>query len=260
MLAVSRQGNMKQSIDKDYLVARRYDQYYGAYATLPNWFINELSTKKGVLELACGTGRIAIPLAQNGLAVTGIDYSKPMLDLAKSKADDKQMKVEWVLGDIRCFDLGRKYQVILLLFNALWHLHEVSDIEDCLQCVQHHLTSDGLFILDVFVPDMKFLNRGPSRRYAFHKYIDDETGKLVKVTESIRYEANTQIARVVHYKENSEDVVGDLNLRMYFPKELDALLKYNGMKIKNKFGNWDRDAFGLDSKHQLYFCTTTKTG
>ena len=51
-----------------------------------------------------------------------------------------------------------------------------------------------------------------------------------------------------------------LNLRMYFPQELDALLKYNGMKIDEKFGNWDRGVFGPDSRHQLYFCTTTETG
>ena len=78
------------------------------------------------------------------------------------------------------------------------------------------------------------------------------------MTESYRYEADTQIARLLHYKGDSDDVVGGLNLRMYFPKELDALLKYNGMTIRRKFGNWDRGPFGPDSRHQICFCTAAR--
>ena len=80
----------EKSIDADYLAPAKYDQYYGAYATLPDWFLTELASREKVLELACGTGRIAIPLAEHGLEVTGIDYSEPMLSLARSKADGRQ--------------------------------------------------------------------------------------------------------------------------------------------------------------------------
>ena len=65
---------------------------------------------------------------------------------------------------------------------------------------------------------------------------------------------------MVHYRGDSDEIVGGLNLRMYFPQELDALLKYNGLRIKEKFGNWDREVFRPDSKHQLCFCTTTENG
>jgi len=75
----------EESIDADYLAPAKYDQYYGAYATLPDWFLAELASREKILELACGTGRIAIPLAEHGLEVTGIDYSEPMLSLAKAK-------------------------------------------------------------------------------------------------------------------------------------------------------------------------------
>ena len=92
---------MNASIDKDYLTAERYDQYYGAYATLPEWFLEELPLRGEVLELACGTGRIAIPLAEHGIEVTGIDYSEPMLRLARSKAESKGVKVDWNLADMR---------------------------------------------------------------------------------------------------------------------------------------------------------------
>ena len=125
----------EESIDADYLAPAKYDQYYGAYATLPDWFLAELASRERVLELACGTGRIAIPLAEHGIEVTGIDYSEPMLSLARSKADGRQVKVEWIRDDIRRFDIGRQYGSILLLYNALWHLHDLADFEECIRCV-----------------------------------------------------------------------------------------------------------------------------
>ena len=250
----------EESIDADYLAPAKYDQYYGAYATLPDWFLADLASRRRVLELACGTGRIAIPLAEHGIEVTGIDHSEPMLSLARSKAEGRQVKVDWIRDDIRCFETGRQYGSVLLLSNALWHLHDLSDFDACIRCVQRHLTPGGYFILDVFVPSLEILNRAPGRRYPFSRYTDDETGQEVQVTQSYRYEADTQIARLVHYRGDSDEVVGGLNLRMYFPQELNALLKYNGIRIKEKFGSWDRDVFGPDSRHQLCFCTTTENG
>ena len=76
---VSRRNVGLRGIDADYLAPAKYDQYYGAYDALPDWFLAELASREKVLELACGTGRIAIPLTEHGLEVTGIDYSEPML-------------------------------------------------------------------------------------------------------------------------------------------------------------------------------------
>lgn len=246
-----------EPIDADYLAPAKYDQYYGAYATLPDWFLTDLASRGETLELACGTGRIAIPLAEQGIATTGMDYSRRMLSRAQSKAEARRVQVDWILGDMRSFDTGTQYGSILLLHNALWHLHDLSDFEECIRCVRHHLAPGGCFILDVFVPGLEVLTRDPSRRYPFSRYKDRETGREVQVTESYRYEPHTQIARVLHHEGDSDEIVGGLNLRMYFPQELDALLKYNGMTIQEKFGNWERGALGSHSRHQLCFCTTT---
>ena len=153
----------EESIDADYLAPAKYDQYYGAYATLPDWFPAELASRGSVLELACGTGRIAILLAEHGLEVAGIDYSEPMLSVARSKAERRQMQVDWILDDMRRFDIGRRYGSILLLHNALWHLHDLSDFEACMRCVKRHLAPGGYFVLDVLVPGLEILNRDPGR-------------------------------------------------------------------------------------------------
>lgn len=247
---------MKSHIDADYLDAERYDQFYGEYAEPDDWLVELLLQRSSVLELACGTGRIAIPLAQRGLSVTGIDYCEPMLDLAQNKVREAQVQVELAQCDFRAFDLGKKFGSILLLFNALWHVHERHDFAALMQCVRRHLQPDGLFVLDVFVPALEFLHRDPQQRYPFSSYTDPETGAQVQVTETYSYEPDTQISRLVHYKGTTDEIVGGLNLRMYFPQELDALLECNGMAIDQKFGSWDRTPFDASSNHQLYLCTS----
>ena len=242
------------AIDLHYRQADLYDQYYGVYAETAEWLVEEMRERGEVLELACGTGRIAIPLAQRGLAVTGIDYTAEMLALAREKAKAKGASVKWVEGDMRSFELGRKFGSVLLLSNALWHLHEVADFEACMRCVRRHLASGGVFVLSLFIPAISILARDPDKRYPFSSYIDRESGEKVEVMEQYRYEPDTQIGRVVHYKGDTDEVVGTLNLRMYFPKELDALLAYNGLKIVDKFSAWDRRSFNAESNNQVYRC------
>ncbi len=247
---------MESHIDADYLDAEKYDQYYGTYAEPHAWLVDLLRDRDTIMELACGTGRIAIPLAQRGLSVTGIDYSKPMLDLARKKATETHVEIQLALCDIRNFDLGKKFGSILLLSNALWHVHERSDFQALMQCVQRHLEPDGLFVLDVFVPNLDILNRDPQQRYPFSTYTEQETREQVEVTQTHIYEPDTQISRVVQYKGMTDEIIGGLNLRMYFPQELDALLAHNGMMIDEKFGSWDRAPFDANSRHQLYFCSS----
>ena len=150
---------MESHIDADYLDAEKYDQYYGTYAEPHDWLVERLIERNSVMELACGTGRIAIPLAQRGLSVTGIDYSKPMLALVRKKARETHVEIELALCDFRDFGLWRKFGFILLLSNALWHVHERSDFEAMIRCVRCHLEPGGLFVLDVFVPSLNLLNR-----------------------------------------------------------------------------------------------------
>ena len=251
---------MESQIDADYLDPDKYDQYYGTYREPHDWLVERLLERNSVMELACGTGRIAIPLAQRGLSVTGIDYSKPMLDHAREKAREAHVDIELALCDFRDFDLAMKFGSILLLANALCHVHERADFEAMIQCVRRHLAPDGVFVLNIYVPGLDFLNRDPELRYPFSAYTDRETGERVEVTQTYRYETNTQIARIVNYKGITDEIVGDLNLRMYFPQELDALLEYNGMTIDEKFGGWNRAPFDASSEDQLYFCSSPGCG
>ena len=129
-------------------------------------FWTDQARKSGgsILELACGTGRIAIPLAEAGFDVTGIDLSESMLETAKIKAAAAEVKVVWIKDDMRHFHMNRSFSLIILAGNSFCHLHTLTDIESCLAAVRDHLQPGGRFIIDLFVPKMELLLNAPGKR------------------------------------------------------------------------------------------------
>jgi SAM-dependent methyltransferase len=246
-------------IDHIYRDGWHYDRLFsGANEDLTFWISQAKKYGDPVLEFACGTGRVTIPLAQQGFSVTGIDSAEAMLNEAKKKSAEQDLAVEWVSGDIRDFDLGKKFSLIILPANALCHLLPLADFEAGLVSVKKHLAVDGKFIIDVFVPKMELLVNRPGERFPFGEYDDPDGPGRVVVTHSYTYEPDTQIKRIKTFHSfpgQAEEIEGELNMRMYFPQELDALLKYNGFVIEDKFGDYERAAFGAESEKQLIVCS-----
>lgn len=246
-----------------YLDGRHYDRLFDNQSEdLAFWSYLANQSGDPVLELSCGTGRIAITLAQAGFKVTGIDIAEGMLQEARRKSAELGVALEWVKADMRDFDLGRLYPLIILPANALCHLLGLADFEACLANVKRHLTPHGRFAINVFVPKMPLLINKPGQRYPFSEYEDpDGRGKII-VTESYVYEPDTQIKRIKTYHlipGQDEEIEGELNMRMYFPQELDALIKYNGFVLENKYGDYDLTAFDGQSEKQLLVCRLTST-
>src|SRR5262245_9052403 len=90
-----------------------------------------------ILEIMCGTGAVAIPLTQQGIRVTGADMAEPMLEEAERKSKAAGVTVEWVRGDVRNFDLGRRFKFIYLPSNSICHLLTREDLEASLATVAH---------------------------------------------------------------------------------------------------------------------------
>lgn len=236
--------------DDIYLDGRHYDAMFPDAGKEVKFFAAH--ARGTVLELACGTGRVAIPLAQAGFSVTGIDYSEGMLETARQKSS----AVEWVQGDIRDFHLDRPFSTVIFVFNALCHLLTIDDFEACMRCVRQHLAPDGRLIIDVFVPDLRILTRPADSIFLFNEYTDPDGSGSVMVMSSSRYEPDTQINRITTYHRfsNAPEKQGSLNMRMYFPQELDALLKYNGFVIEHKYGDYEGGAFSAKSEQQVVMC------
>lgn len=241
-------------MDDLYLDGAHYD---ALYPNPPHPFWSDTVRAHGdpVLELGCGTGRILIPLAEAGFDATGIDRAPAMLDQARAKATEKSVPVRLVEADVRDFSLDATYRTILFPGNALCHIHTREDFEGLAGSVRSHLADDGIFAIVVFVPNVLTLARDPEGRYPYGQYAGPRGGD-VHVSCSNRYDPATQLNHVTTYTQTGDDeaVEGRLDLRMYYPQELDALLHYNGFVVVERYGSLDREPFGPDAAHQVVLC------
>ncbi|MCH8989816.1 MAG: class I SAM-dependent methyltransferase [Chloroflexi bacterium] len=244
------------------LHGKHYDQlYWDADWDLSFWSGQARECGDSVLELACGTGRVANTLALEGFRVTGIDNSDTMLSEARRKSASQGIDVEWVQADVRHFELGTTFPLIIFPFRSIAALLTAKDLEACLSCVKKHLKVGGRFIIDAFNPDLDILSHSPEDRYPFAEYPDPQGKGTIVVTHSNVYDAASQINRIeLFFKlpSQTEEETEELNLRMYFPQELNALLEYNGFIIEDKFGDYEKTPFASSAKLQLLVCSTRR--
>lgn len=239
--------------------ALRFDSVTGVLSgTAPVEFYRRQARLAGnaVLELACGSGRISIPLAKDGFDVTGLDASASMLDLARIKSSAAQAQAVWVLGDMRNFDLGRQFDLIFVASNSFSHLYSQVDVEGCLASVRRHLPASGRFVMEVFNPALGMFLRRPDQRIAVAEYDDLRCGR-VSVSKVVRYDSASQISHETWYFRDDtteEELPVPLNLRMFFPKEIDALLDYNGFRIDKKYSDLQETPFSDSALKQVLIC------
>jgi SAM-dependent methyltransferase len=243
-------------MDQIYQDGRHYDLLFPTNEqSLHFWLDQGRQYGDPILELACGTGRLTIPLAQQGHAMTGIDLSAAMLAEARRKAALANVEIEWLYGDIRNFDLDRTFRLMILANNALCHLHTLADFEQCMACVKRHLQPAGRFVVEVFVPKLELLLQTPAERQPFAVYDDPDGAGQIVVTHTSQYDSATQIKyNTTYYKlpNQAGEIAGTLNMRMYFPQELDALFKYNGFAIEHKYGETDLRPFDAAATMQIF--------
>jgi SAM-dependent methyltransferase len=241
-----------------YRDGRHYDaQNKGFVEDIPFYLRQIAGVGDPVLELACGTGRITIPIAEKGFRVTGLDISEAMLSRAKSKATAKGVQVDWVRADCRSYQLHKHFAFVFFPFNSITHVHDLESFEACFTCVREHLADSGRFVIDVFNPRLDILNRNPAGRYPVAQYPDPDGRGTVVITENNIYDTASQINRILwHYNigEGLEEFVVENNMRILYPQELDALLLYNGFTIEAKYGNYDETPFDSTSPKQLVVC------
>jgi SAM-dependent methyltransferase len=235
--------------------ARHYDALFPGPNDLP-FYQRRIAAYGGpVLELACGTGRLTVPLAAAGADITGIDQSPSMLEAARNRAVREQVEVSFQEGDMRDYDLGRKFKLIFISTNSFSHLLEDEEIESCLRCTRHHLAPEGRFVIDIFTPSARMLADDRNEPYKLGEYDDPDGKGGIVVTEKTRhYDLATQVNHSIWSYTNSETRENwelPFSLRMFYPKEINALLRYNGFVVENKFGSYDESPYGNGSPKQL---------
>lgn len=232
-----------------------------APADLP--FYERLAGEHGgpILELGCGTGRISIPLAQLGHRVTGVDLSAPLLDRARLKAHAAGVDVTFVHGDVCELDLAERFALIVFPYNGFNHMLDHQRVRRCLTVAAGHLADGGRLVIDTFNPDPTKLV--PEGNDVILRYVEPEELQQVVLSEHCVYDAARQVNTVTwHYEIGGrpDARVDRIEMRIFFPQELDALVHGNGLEIVDKLGDYDGSPFVGRSPKQLMVLKVAASG
>jgi SAM-dependent methyltransferase len=206
-----------------------------------------------IIDLACGTGRLAIPLASRGFSVVGVDISEDMLSRAKSKAAG--LDIKWILQDISDLNLTEKSGLIIMAGNAFQHFLTNESQNRLLRTVHRHLTDSGVFIFGTRFPAGEELLQPHGEEYWRSYTYEGKTIDLYTISE---YDALSQIQHYTTIRKFSSEsgipyeIRSNISLRYVYPKEMERLLNNNGLNINAVYGDWKKNHLKNDSKEMIY--------
>ena len=211
-----------------------------------------------VLELACGTGRILLPIARAGIKITGLDASGEMLNIARKKIDNAiGNKVTLVKGDMKAFELSKRYSLIFIAFRSFQCLLTKEEQLSCLECVCEHLVDDGTFIIDLFAPRHDLLAQ-VNRSIDLGKFYDEENDEYVTRRAEDKYDLARQTLHEDRFYEWT-DKNGECHRRQWsfdlsylFRYEAELLLEKCGFAVEQVYGDFDRSPYNYFSGEQVF--------
>lgn len=248
-------------------IAEYYDQENLKHPMLEQdvpFFLGQLPKKpKSILEIAVGTGRAAIPLAQAGHRVVGVDYAQDMLRIARRKRDSVglgEQELKLISGDVLRLNLRQRFDWVCIFFNTFLAFTTIEQQDRVLQNCVRHLKPRGRFWIDIFQPDLKLLARSETlglEPTVFHVPRYDRT--VVKTTD-IHPSPHRQVQRVTfrytwvnaYGGEHHEST--EFDMAWIFPRELQLLLERNGLRIERLYGNYDGSEVDDESPRLIARC------
>ena len=234
---------------------------------IPFWVEEARASGGPVLELGCGTGRVAIPIAQTGVSVLGLDNSARMLRTARSKARRLGLHADllrFVHGDMRTFRLKRKFNLVIIPFRSFLLLLSVAEQRQALAAIKNHLVPGGRLLFSAFVPNLELLTGDPETPIHDYQVTDPETGRRLAVWHQNRYDNFNQIvnARTIIEKLDQQGKVistawRDYQLRYLYRLEALHLLEAAGYRVLDVYGGFDRAPLDESSTEMIWVATPT---
>jgi len=201
----------------------------------------ELAGDGAALELAIGTGRIALPLAARGVRVAGIDLSEPMVRELRAKPGGAEIDV--VIGDIATARVDGAFSLVYLVYNTIENLTSQDAQVACFENAARHLVPGGCFVVEVEVPQLRRLP--PGERFVPFSVTADHLG----IDE---YDVARQ-GLVSHHYRNRDDAWRQVSMpfRYVWPSELDLMARLAGMTLRDRWEDWNRSPFTSESRKHV---------
>jgi SAM-dependent methyltransferase len=205
-------------------------------------FLARLAGAGPALELAIGTGRVAIPLARRGIPVSGIELSEPMVDQLRHKASAEELPV--VVGDMATAVAPGSFSLVYVVWNSIGNLRTQSEQVACFQNAADHLAAGGRFVIELWVPGIRRFPPGQAA-VPFHvgqRHVGFDT-----------YDMTTQQGTSHHYRRHSDGTVtyGASNFRYIWPAECDLMAQLAGMELERRVADWNGESFTSDSESHV---------
>jgi SAM-dependent methyltransferase len=224
-------------------IAEIYDELYSEYDPASIELLAELAVHGPALELGIGTGRIALPLQAQGVAVQGIDASEAMVSKLSAKPHGAEIEVQ--MGSFAAFKMDTRFSLIYVVFNTFFNLQTQEEQVNCFRSVREHLAPEGVFLMEVFVPDLC-------------RFTDHQTVRTIRVTDQV---VNIEVSQVdpaaqqvttKHVLLSEEGIrLFPVKLRYAWPSELDLMAQIAGLSLRYRWGSWAREAFTRDSQRHI---------
>ncbi len=224
--------------------AGRYDETRRGDEAETVAFLHRLAGDGPVLELAIGTGRIALPLAARGVRVDGIDLSTAMVDRLRAKPGGAELHV--TIGDFADVAVEGRYRLVYVVFNTLYNLLTQDDQVRCFVNVAAHLTDDGAFVVEASVP-------GPLFRLRDDQYVDAEAISVDEVRLDVgRHDPVNQLLDESHVSLTASGVrLAPIVTRYAWPSELDLMARIAGLRLAERWGGWLGEPFTARSARHV---------
>jgi SAM-dependent methyltransferase len=223
-------------------IAGVYDQWYSEFDPAAVQVLSELAHGGGALELGIGTGRIALPLLNSGVTVHGIDASESMVVKLGAKPGGEKIQVK--MGNFADVPVDGQYSLIYVVFNTFYALLTQEEQIRCFQNVARHLSSDGVFVIEAFVPDLT-------------RFIAGQTLRLTRIEENEVQVDASQIESDIQVITSQHMVLTEqgthfypVKIRYVWPSEMDLMARLCHLQLRERWSDWEKTRFSSESgKH-----------
>jgi SAM-dependent methyltransferase len=206
-------------------------------------FLAGLAGDGKVLELAIGTGRVALPLASRGISVEGLDASEAMVGKLRAKPGGDAIGV--TLGDMADVPVTGPFRLVYLVFNTLFGLLTQERQAGCFRNVARVLEPGGFFVIECFVPDLARYDRG--QRVQTRALTEDSAAIELSMHEAAEQRITIQVVTLDQHGVRLHPIA----IRYAWPSELDLMAQLAGLRLAERYEDWDRQAYGSGSVRHI---------